>query len=127
MSRVSDTNLLPINEEFEPIGERLARLRKERGYTQKELAQKISIKQALISKYEKEKLRLSAEMLLRFSEALKVSADDILGLRPNKKERRPSPSLRILKRVQKIEKLPPSQQKAILKTLDLALQNVQNK
>ncbi len=127
MSRVSDTNLLHINNGFESIGKRLARLRKERGYTQKELAQKISMKQALISKYEKEKLRLSAEMLLRFSEALKVSADDILGLRPNKKERMPSPSLRILKRVQKIEKLPPSQQKAILKTLDLALQNVQNK
>jgi transcriptional regulator with XRE-family HTH domain len=51
----------------EPLNQRIARLRKERGYTQTELAERIGIIQALVSDYECGKLRLSAEMAIRFA------------------------------------------------------------
>jgi transcriptional regulator with XRE-family HTH domain len=50
------------------------------GYTQVELAQRIGIIQALVSEYERDKLRLNAEMLARFAHALNVSAGEIIGL-----------------------------------------------
>ena len=45
----------------ETIGQRIARLRNERGLTQKQLGEKIGIVQVLVSDYEKGKLRLHAE------------------------------------------------------------------
>lgn len=78
MSRVSRLQPVPVPKGAEPIGERLARLRKERGFTQKEFAEKTGLIQALISDYERGKLRLNADMILRFSSALEVSTDDLL-------------------------------------------------
>jgi transcriptional regulator with XRE-family HTH domain len=52
------------------VGQRIARIRKERGYTQNELAERIGTIQALVSDYERDKLRLNAEMAVRFAIAL---------------------------------------------------------
>jgi transcriptional regulator with XRE-family HTH domain len=63
----------------ESVGERIPRVRKERGYTQNELAERIGTIQALVSDYERYKLRLNAEMAVRFAIALEVSTDELLG------------------------------------------------
>jgi transcriptional regulator with XRE-family HTH domain len=126
MPQPSRSELPPVNIGGETFGQRLERFRKEKGYTQKELAQKIGISQVLISKYEKGTLSLSAEMLFRFAKALNISSDKILGLEGSDSKEK-APSLRIIKRVRKIEKLPPSQQKAILHTLDLAIDSAGKK
>ncbi|MBA7554049.1 hypothetical protein ES705_46661 [subsurface metagenome] len=117
MPRVSRLNLPPLDTGDQTIGERLTQIRKKRGYTQKELAQKMGLIQSLISAYECNKLRLNAEMLTRFCNSLKVSADEILGTkRTNHKE--PTLSLRLVRRLKKIESLPLSKQKALLQTID---------
>jgi len=107
----------------ESIGERLSRLRKERGLTQVELAKKIGLTQALITSYECERLRLHAEMLSRFAVALGVSADVILGLPKGKEDsvEPPKISLKFVRRMQKIEELPDVRQKALLQTIDAFL------
>lgn len=120
MPRRSKFELPPLFTEEETIGQRLARLRKERGYTQVELAERIGIIQALVSDYERDKLRLNAEMLIRFAQALEVKSDEILGLN-NQQSGRKNPSLKILRRLNRIESLPAAQQKALLKTIDMFL------
>ena len=120
MPRRSKFDLPPVATGEETIGERLARLRKERGYTQVELAEKIGIIQALVSDYERDKLRLNAEMLIRFARALEVQSDKILGLTNNQTGRQ-NPSLKVLRRVNRIESLSAAQQKALLKTIDMFL------
>ena len=125
MPRVSRLKLPPVNIGPETIGQRLARIRKQKGYTQKALAQKIGLIQALISAYEREKIRLNADMLIRFSKALDVSADEILGLQRNGGQST-NVSLRMMQRVNKIESLPSAQQKTILRTIDLMLQAAEN-
>jgi transcriptional regulator with XRE-family HTH domain len=106
-----------VNTGDQTIGERLAQIRKKRGYTQKELAQKMGLIQSLISAYECNNLRLTSEMLIRFCNTLKISADEILGTKKiDRKE--PVLSLRLVRRLKKIESLPPSKQKAILQTVD---------
>ena len=98
-------------------GQRVAELRKQHGYTQKELAEKMGIAWSLISDYERGKLRLNDNVLRLLSTALGVSTDEILGLKPP--DRAPAkPSLRIVRRVSKIESLPSSKQKALLQIID---------
>lgn len=108
----------------ESFGQRLARIRKEKGYTQVQLAKKVGIIQVLISDYERGRLRPYHEMIARFARALKVSADELLGLDASKiKEDKLSLkiSLKILRRLKKIEELPTEKQKILLRTIDIFL------
>jgi transcriptional regulator with XRE-family HTH domain len=99
----------------EPIGTRLANIRKSKGLTQVEVGNRIGIDQYLVSDYETGRLHLSDDMLIRFATALGTSADTILGLDGSQVE---SPSLKLVKRLKKIEELPSAQQKALLQTID---------
>ena len=98
------------------IGDRIASVRKIRGLTQVELAEKIGITQKLVTDYERSRLHLNDEMIRRFSVALEISSDELLGLSeiPYKKEL----PLRYMRRMKEIENMPENKRKAILKTLD---------
>jgi transcriptional regulator with XRE-family HTH domain len=111
--------LPPLDLGNETLGQRLARIRKERGYTQVTLAEKIGIIQSLISDYETDRLRLTAEMAVRFALALDVTTDELLHPKSKKKTKRPS--LKIMRRMEEIEKLPPRQQSIVLSALDSIL------
>ena len=127
MPRASRT---PIPEAWnsETIGQRIARLRKERGLTQKELAEKVGIIQVLVSDYEKGKLRLHAEMVVRFARALGIRADELLGLTSDvSKGTATKPDLKIMRRLNRIASLPPKEQKIMLKAIDGWLQASQRK
>jgi transcriptional regulator with XRE-family HTH domain len=121
MGRKSQLNLPPLDLGQESIGQRLARIRKERGFTQVALAKKIGIIQGLITDYERDKLRLHAEMLARFAQALDVSTDEILGLKPNGHQPA-QPPIRLWRRLQHIQDLPPKKQKILLETIDTFIQ-----
>jgi len=112
--------LPPLDLGGETIGQRLTRIRKERGFTQTELAERIGTLQTLVTDYECDRLRLSAEMAVRFAQALGVSMDELLG--PGRPEKKPKPSRKILRRLERIETLPKTQQIALLKTIDNALE-----
>jgi transcriptional regulator with XRE-family HTH domain len=104
---------------------RLVRLRKERGFTQTELADRAGMIQVLISDYELGKLRPYGDVVARFANVLGVSADELLGLAPSGK----SDDLfnhRLLRRLQAIDRLPKRDQDALLRMIDafLAAKNV---
>lgn len=61
-------------------GERLRELRCEKGLTQKQLAEELNISQKSLSKYERESLDLSTELIVRICRYFQVSADYLLGL-----------------------------------------------
>jgi transcriptional regulator with XRE-family HTH domain len=124
MPKLSKLNLPPLNLGQETIGQRISRLRKEKGLSQVELAQKIGLIQALVSEYERDKIRPHYEMVIRFALALEISADELLGLTPPKKAVS-KPSLKILRRLKKIENLPPSQQTTILRNIDMFLKGAE--
>lgn len=105
-----------------PVGQNISRIRKEKGITQEELANRIGITQALVSKYEKGKLQISSDMLLRFTIALNSSSDRILGIDDQNIDK--DISLKISRRMNKIESLPESEKKALLKTIDIYLRNI---
>ena len=81
MPQKTKFKLKPLNISNETIGERIARIRKEKGFTQTELAKEIGITRSHVSKYEVGWIRLYDEMLIRFAIALDVSLDYLVGLR----------------------------------------------
>jgi transcriptional regulator with XRE-family HTH domain len=108
-----------VTAQEESLGQRLARLRKERAFTQVQLAREVGTIQSHISAYELGRLRPNSDMMVHLAEALKVSADEILGLKNNGGGHKTS--LKITKRMKRIESLPRKKQKAILSTIDALL------
>ena len=106
----------------ETIGSRVAVLRKQAGLTQQQLAQKVGIERTLLASYEVGNNRMYDEMLARIAIALSVSADEILGLKQNSKTDF-VPSVRVMRRVKRIESLPEHKQRALLTTIDMALES----
>jgi transcriptional regulator with XRE-family HTH domain len=100
------------------IGTRIASLRKERGLTQKELAERLAITQPVVSDYEHDVIRIPADVVVAIAKVLDASADELLGL---KREPRGTAGLRnrrLSRRLQAIDALPKRDQEALLRTID---------
>lgn len=117
MPRVSKLQLPPLDLGKESLGQRIAKFRKLNGLTQTQLADQIGLTQVLVSDYERDKIRPHPEMIVRFALALGVSADQLLGIK-KPKEAGKMPGLKMLRRIKKIEELPPSKQKTLLHIID---------
>jgi transcriptional regulator with XRE-family HTH domain len=116
---VRDKTILPDGSET--FGERLARLRKERGFTQTELAERTGLIQALVSDYERDKLRPYADVVAKIAQGIGVSTDELLGLAPIAKAGGVAQHRRFLRRLQAMDKLPKRDQEALLRTIDAFL------
>lgn len=62
------------------IGDRLSELRKDRGMSQQELADKLKLTKYTISSYEREKTMPSDEIKIELAKIFDVSIDYLLGL-----------------------------------------------
>jgi transcriptional regulator with XRE-family HTH domain len=124
MASKNKTTQPPMMIGNETFGRRLAKIRKSKGYTQVELATKLGIIQVMVSDYERDKLRPYHEMIVRLSKALEISTDELLGVKPFKSNAA-NISLKLLRRMQKIETLPPAKQKVLLQNIDMFLKGVQ--
>ena len=116
--------LTPVSSEKEPLGHRLSRLRKSKGLTQAELANKIGIRQVLVSDYERGRLRPNYEMIIQFASAFDVTTDELLGVKKTD-QNKDHLSLNIVRRLKKIESLPEPQRRAILRTIDTFLKGAE--
>ncbi|MDR1248410.1 MAG: helix-turn-helix domain-containing protein [Treponema sp.] len=99
------------------MGSHLQSIRKRRGLTQKQLADKIGVTREAVAAYESGRSRLVDITLIDLAAALRVSADEILGLHPPSPDA-PGVSRRLVKRMVIIEGLPEGVKKRILRTLD---------
>lgn len=124
MPKKSRLKLPPLDLGHETQGARLARLRKIAGLTQVELAERIGIIQGLVSAYELDKLKLAAEMAVRFAQALRIGVDELLGMKAPKQSNGVV-SLKLTRRLQRIESLPPARQKALLQMIDAVLKGAE--
>lgn len=111
-------HVAPVTEKL--IGERLREFRKRRGWTQAEVAEKLRTNQTLVSQYERGKLRLHGALIAAYAKALKVSADEILGLK-KPKENGVITDRRFLRRLHRIEQLPKRKKDGLLMTIDAYL------
>lgn len=103
----------------DPFGARLRDLRKARGFTQAELAEAIGSSQRMIAYYETQGGTPAAPLLLKLARALSVKADELLGL---KRDRRPDSAapqdLRLWRKLKRVERLPASQRRTVVQLID---------
>ena len=108
--------------EVHGFGDRLAEIRKSRGLTQAELGAAVGVSNRVIAYYELESKQPPGAMLADLARALRVSVDELLGAKPIKDQTRPR-TARLMKRLRRVEDLPPADQKAVLKYLDALLKS----
>ena len=68
----------------EPFGERMARLRNESGYSQRDLARETGISQRMIAYYEKQAQYSPTQVMPILAKSLGVSVDQLLGTEKSK-------------------------------------------
>jgi transcriptional regulator with XRE-family HTH domain len=108
---------VPPSSEF---GERLVLLRKARGLTQTQLAEMIQSSQRAISHYETIAEFPPAPVLVELARALRVSTDELLGIRsPKAKPREEDPEVRRLwKKFQQVMDLPEKDRRAVIRLVN---------
>ena len=102
------------------FGPRLTAIRKARGLTQVQLAAAAGTTQRAISYYETDDGVPPASAVIALAKALKVSADELLGLKLPKVERFEdgSETRRLWKRFQQVATLPERDQKAVIRLIN---------
>jgi transcriptional regulator with XRE-family HTH domain len=103
------------------FGERLTALRKARGLTQVQLADRIDSTQRAISRYETVADRAPAPVLARLAQALGVSTDELLGVRriPPATGLADDPDARRLwKKFQQVMALPEKDRRAVIRLVN---------
>ena len=86
-----------------------------------ELGAAVGVSNRVIAYYEQDNAQPPGPLLAELARALKASTDELLGLEPVKDGTSPR-TARLLKRLRRVEELPPADQRAVLKLVDALVQ-----
>ena len=103
------------------FGQRLAAVRRSKGLTQQQLADKLNIKRSLIDYYETRAPNPSLDFIERAAAALQVSVAELLGSEPHTTRRKPGPQAQLQRKFEQVKLLPREKQKFVLQFLDTVL------
>ena len=106
-----------LRERGESFGERMARLRKLAGYSQRSLAQELQVSHRVIAYYEAESGHVPADLLPALAEALGVTADQLLGRDSITPRKRPE-NRQLVRKLRQVEKLPPAERRQVVQLID---------
>ncbi|GAA5040145.1 transcriptional regulator [Marivirga lumbricoides] len=104
------------------IGERITQLRKQKGWSQDELAKRIESSRVMIGKYERSDNSPSIEVIVKLAKAFDVSVDFLLGEGQNANFDK-----EMVKRLDQVESLPDQEKKRIFDYMDLIIRDYKTK
>ena len=105
---------------FQAMGERIAEARKALGMTQAQLADELGVAQQVVASYEVGRHRVPASFLPRLARTLAIPVEELIGEETQRSKRGPAPKL--LQQIERIQRLPRSQQRFVMQMIDTALQ-----
>jgi transcriptional regulator with XRE-family HTH domain len=106
---------------IESLGQRITRLRKSKGMTQKELADVLGISRDMVASYEGDRVRIYDDMILKLAQTFSVSTDVLLGAHTLAHEATTPLNPNLIRRMKAIQALPAFKQKSLLLTIDTFL------
>lgn len=106
---------------FETLGERIARLRREHGVTQVQLAEALGVSQQTMQSYEVGRRRIPVSALPVVASTLAVSLEELFGqTKPAARSKR-GPASKLEQQLEAITKLPKARQRFVSEMLDTVL------
>lgn len=102
----------------ETFGLRLARIRKARALSQRDLARRLHVSQRMVAYYESQTDHPPSHLLPELAKILSVSIDELLGVGAHHATEPVDIDVRLLRRIQRIQQLPPGTKRAVLKVID---------
>jgi transcriptional regulator with XRE-family HTH domain len=108
------------------LGQKLKRLRREKNWSQTEVADKLGTTLVTISSYENDKTKPSSDMLIKFTKLFSVSVDYLIS------NQTASSALQIRnkelqKRIEVLDRMNPEQLKSLIDMMDLVIRDHQVK
>jgi len=100
------------------LGKNVRRLRKEKGWTQRDLAAKLSCTQSIITAYENDVRRPPASKIALLAELFGTSVNDIFAGIQSEKNEKSTKDPKLWKRFERIQQLPPHEKRTVLKMID---------
>lgn len=100
------------------LGERIARLRKDHGITQTQLAQRLGVSQQAVQAYEAGKRSIQITTLAELAEALSTPVEELFGQSSEATTRKRGPAPKWQQQLEAIDQLPKSQQRLVVQMLD---------
>lgn len=107
------------------FGQRLALLRRDKGLTQRELADRLSTTREMVDYYERRAKNPALEVVQGCAKALGVPVVELLGPEAAAPRRQPGPVSQLQRRFEQVKQLPRSEQEFVIKFLDTVLERAQ--
>jgi transcriptional regulator with XRE-family HTH domain len=112
----------PQEKDAPPFGQRLAEVRRNKGLTQKELAELLSTTQKMVDYYERRAVNPALEVVQSCARVLKVPVSALIGdEQPVPARAKRGPQSQLERRFEQIKKLPRKKQQFIIELLDAML------
>jgi transcriptional regulator with XRE-family HTH domain len=106
---------------FESLGERIARLRREHGITQVQLAEALGVSQQTMQSYEVGRRRIPVSALPMVAQTLAVSLEELFGQSKPAGRSKRGPASKLELHLQRISALPKPRQRAVMEVLEAML------
>ena len=110
----------PATKPAPPFGERLAALRKERGWTQPQLAERLNVTVKMVTYLERQAKNPTAKTIEQIAQVFGVPVNALLGSAKiiSNGARKPGPRSRLEELTEQLSKLPRGQQKIVIRVLE---------
>jgi transcriptional regulator with XRE-family HTH domain len=109
---------------FKTLGEHVAKLRRELGITQSQLAKTLGISQQLIAAYEAGARKIPASMLPKLAKLFAVTLEELVGVEKLPSKRGPASILQ--RQIEQIGLMPRSRQQFITEMLEALIKQQQS-
>lgn len=106
---------------FETLGERIARLRREHGVTQVQLAEALGVSQQTLQSYEVGRRRIPVSALPVVAQTLAVSLEELFGQARQAARSKRGPASKLEHHLQRISALPKPRQRAVIDVIEAML------
>lgn len=107
---------------YQMLGQRIARLRKDRHITQVQMAETLGVAQQTLAHYEVGRLRIAVTTLTALAKALEVSVEELIEEQASTTRSKRGPASRLEQQLEQISSLPRAKQQFVIQMLDTVLQ-----
>jgi transcriptional regulator with XRE-family HTH domain len=107
---------------FVALGQRIAQLRRERGWTQQELAEKLGVAQQTLAHYEVARIRVPASTLPLLATLFMTPIDTLVGHAQHaQRAGKRGPASKLQQHMERISQLPKPRQRVVMEVLESML------